>query len=128
MANRTSKVLSTQNAGLFQDLVMQIKLIWRLMSDRRVNFILKLLPLTALIYLVSPIDLLPGLALPVIGALDDAAVLWLGFSLFVSLCPENVVQEHMNTLQNVIPGTWREAPEENEIIRVETEEPPKGNG
>ena len=128
MAKKTRNILSTQNSGFFQDLVMRIKLVLRLMSDRRVNFFLKLLPIASLVYLVSPVDLAPGLALPIIGALDDAAVLWIGLSLFMSLCPDDVVQEHLNALQNVIPGTWHETSEESEseIIEVEPRDVPEG--
>ena len=126
MAKKTRNILSTQNSGFFRDLVMRIKLVLRLMSDRRVNFFLKLLPIASLVYLVSPVDLVPGLALPIIGALDDAAVLWIGLSLFMSLCPDDVVQEHLNSLQNVIPGTWRETSEESEIVEVEPRDVPEG--
>ena len=126
MAKKTRNILSTQNSGFFQDLVMRIKLVLRLMSDRRVNFFLKLLPIASLVYLVSPVDLVPGLALPIIGALDDAAVLWIGLSLFMSLCPGEVVQEHLNALQNVIPGTWQETSEESEIVEVESQDVPEG--
>jgi uncharacterized membrane protein YkvA (DUF1232 family) len=128
MTKKTRNILSTQNSGFFQDLVMRIKLVLRLMSDRRVNFFLKLLPIFSLVYLVSPVDLVPGLALPIIGALDDAAVLWIGLSLFMSLCPDDVVQEHLNALQNVIPGIWHETSEESEseIIEVEPRDMPEG--
>jgi len=127
MAKKTRNILSTQKSGFFQDLVMRIKLVLRLMSDRRVNFFLKLLPIASLVYLVSPVDLAPGLALPIIGALDDAAVLWIGLSLFMSLCPDDVVQEHLNALQNVIPGTWHETSKESEseIIEVEPRDVPE---
>jgi len=130
MANKRD-ILRNQNSGFFQDLVLRLKLILRLMGDRRVNFLLKLLPIGALIYLVSPIDLLPGAVLPVVGALDDAAVLWLGAILFVSLCPDDVVQEHMNALQNVVSGTWRDTPEQaetGEVIQAESREAPDDAG
>ena len=110
MAKR-SEFLTKQNSGFLQNLTFQLKLIWRLMNDSRVSFLLKLLPVGALIYLVSPIDLLPGVAFPVVGALDDAAVIWLGFTLFVSLCPEQVVKEHTDALQHVVTSTWRDASE-----------------
>jgi uncharacterized membrane protein YkvA (DUF1232 family) len=130
MANKRD-ILRNQNSGFFQDLVLRLKLILRLIGDRRVNFLLKLLPIGALIYLVSPIDLLPGAVLPVVGALDDAAVLWLGAILFVSLCPDDVVQEHMNALQKVVSGTWRDAPEQaetGEVIQAESREAPDDAG
>jgi uncharacterized membrane protein YkvA (DUF1232 family) len=119
------KIITNQNSGFFQDLILQIKLIWRLIGDRRVNFLLKLLPIAAAIYVISPIDLIPGAVLPVIGALDDAVVFWLGTSLFMALCPEDIVQEHTNALKNVVTGTWRDAPQEEEggkIIDAETKD------
>ncbi len=106
------EIISNQNSGFFQDLILRIKLIMRLMGDRRVNFILKLLPVAAAIYIISPVDLIPGAVIPVIGALDDALVFWLGTTLFVSLCPDEVVQEHNNALKNVVTSTWRDAPQQ----------------
>jgi uncharacterized membrane protein YkvA (DUF1232 family) len=120
MSNKP-KIIPTQNSGVFQNLLLQAKLVLRLMGDRRVNFFLKLLPIAAAIYLVSPIDILPDIALPVIGFLDDAVVIWLGTTLFVALCPDDVVQEHLNALHKVVSATWREAPQEGgtgEILDV----------
>jgi uncharacterized membrane protein YkvA (DUF1232 family) len=117
MANKRN-IITNQNSGFFQDLMMQLKLILRLMGDQRVNFILKLLPIAALIYVVSPVDLIPGAVLPVIGALDDVAVIWLGTTLFMALCPDDVVQEHTNALQKVVTGTWRDAPQQDEVDEI----------
>lgn len=108
MTDKKQSILN-QDKGFFQDLILRAKLILRLMGDRRVNFLLKLLPVGALVYLVSPIDILPGAVLPVIGALDDAAVIWIGANLFVSLCPDDVVQEHMNALRKVVSANWKDA-------------------
>ena len=74
MANKRD-ILRNQDSGFFQDLILRLKLILRLMGDKRVNFLLKILPLGGLIYLLSPIDLIPDIALPVIGYLDDALVI-----------------------------------------------------
>jgi len=118
-------ILRNQDSGFFQDLILRVKLIMRLMGDNRVNIFLKILPVGALIYLISPIDLIPGAVLPFIGALDDAAVLWLGATLFVNLCPEDIVQEHMKALHKVVTGTWRDAPkmdETDEVIDAESHE------
>jgi len=51
-------------------------------------------------YLIFPFDLAPGVAFPIIGALDDAAILWIGSTLFVELCPPNLVKEHMKELES----------------------------
>jgi uncharacterized membrane protein YkvA (DUF1232 family) len=113
MANKP-KIVPSENRGFFPDLILRIKLILRLIADRRVNVFVKLIPVAAVIYVILPVDLIPEVALPVVGYLDDAAVLWMGISLFVSLCPDEVVKEHMNALQNVVPGTWRDAPGEEQ--------------
>ena len=84
------KIMLPQNRGFFHDLTLRIKLILRLLGDRRVNPFLKLLPIGSLIYLLVP-DIAPG-------PIDDAAVIWLATYLFVELCPPEVVQEHLETL------------------------------
>lgn len=91
--------------GFFGGISLQIKLILRLMRDPRVNPLLKLLPIGALLYLVFP-DI-------VFGPLDDALVLWLGTTLFVELCPGHVVKEHRDALTSVIEGEWREIPDDD---------------
>lgn len=56
------------------DIFRMIKL-WR-KGIYKVNSIDIILPLLGVLYILSPIDLLPEIALPVIGVLDDAAVLY----------------------------------------------------
>ena len=114
------RIAESKNTGVFQDLLRQVKLVYKLMGDKRISFFLKLLPIASIVYLVSPVDLAPGLALPVIGALDDAAVLWLGTTLFLTLCPEEIVQEHKEAMDKVVNATWRDAQPETpmEIIEV----------
>jgi uncharacterized membrane protein YkvA (DUF1232 family) len=126
MANKHD-VLNNQNKGFYQELILRLKLILRLMGDRRVNPFLKLLPIAAAIYVLSPVDLIPGAVLPVIGALDDAFVVWLGTTLFVEFCPDDIVREHTQALQNVVPGAWRDAPQQEgdgEVIDAEFTEGP----
>jgi len=77
--------------GVLRDLLMKVKLIGRLMADRRVSPWIKLLPIGAVIYVISPVDLIMGI--PGLDAVDDLAVLWLGTTLFIELCPSEVVAE-----------------------------------
>lgn len=100
MTDRKTKQLTVPQGGMLRDFVLRLKLIGRLMADNRVNFFLKILPLASVAYLFWPIDLVPGVVLPVIGVLDDAAILWIGTNLFVELCPPSVVKEHMNELRS----------------------------
>ena len=95
---KPSNLMVSQKSGVIRETINQLKLIFRLMGDSRVNIFAKLIPIGALIYLISPVDLLPAVAFPVIGALDDAAVLWLGAYVFTELCPPGVVAEHLKEL------------------------------
>lgn len=113
MAEKKPGQLMVPQGGMLRDLVLRLKLIGRLMGDSRVSFFLKLLPLASLAYLISPVDLAPGIALPVIGVLDDAAVLWIGSTLFVELCPPAIVNEHMRQLQSNLDDA-------SEVIDVES--------
>ncbi len=92
---KSSDIIVTQQGGVVRNILNQLKLITRLMGDSRVSIFAKLVPLGALVYLISPID---AVSLPIIGAVDDAALLWLGSYIFTELCPPEVVQEHMKAL------------------------------
>jgi uncharacterized membrane protein YkvA (DUF1232 family) len=105
MNDKKSNKMMVPQGGMLRDFVQRLKLIGKLMGDSRISFFLKLIPVAALAYLISPIDLAPGVALPVIGVLDDAAVLWIGSTLFVELCPPTVVKEHMGQLQSNVDNT-----------------------
>jgi hypothetical protein len=87
---RDRKITFPRSGGVFQELSLRIKLIVRLLGDKRVNLLYKLLPIGSLIYLVIP-DIAPG-------PIDDAALIWLATYLFVELCPPDVVQEHLDAL------------------------------
>jgi uncharacterized membrane protein YkvA (DUF1232 family) len=91
-------IMVPPQGGMIRDVVLRVRLVLRLLRDRRVNTWLKLIPIGGVIYLISPIDLIPEIALPVIGVLDDAAILWLTNHLFIELCPPDVVQEHVRAL------------------------------
>ena|SRR3990172_9298645 len=97
MANKKSdKLVVRPSGGMFRDLVLRLKLIVRLMGDRRVNPFIKLLPVASLAYLVFPFDLIA--LVPGVSALDDVALVSLGAYLFIEFCPPDVVQEHMRAL------------------------------
>jgi uncharacterized membrane protein YkvA (DUF1232 family) len=93
---KTRKILVPASRGMTRDFVDRLKLILRLMGDSRVSPWVKLIPIGAIGYLISPIDIIMGI--PGVAALDDAAILWIGSNLFVELCPPEVVQEHMRDL------------------------------
>ena len=102
--NNRSKSVVPQKGGMLKEFLKQIKLVGRLIGDRRVNGFLKLLPIASIAYLILPIDLVPGLAVPLVGALDDAAILWIGSTLFIELCPSDIVKEHRAALDMEASG------------------------
>jgi len=103
MADKKSKKVVVSQGGVVRNVVVQTKLILRLLGDRRVSFWTKLIPFGTLIYLVSPIDIIMGI--PGVAALDDAAIIWFGSNLFIELCPPDVVKEHMDDLQSNVDNT-----------------------
>ncbi len=98
MDKKSNKSLIPSQGGMFSDLMVRVKLIGKLMADRRVKFWLKLIPVGTLAYLVLPIDLIPGGVIPLVGAVDDVAIIWFGASMFIELCPPEIVREHMRRL------------------------------
>ncbi len=73
------------------ELVRQVRLAWRLLRDPAVPRLPKLIPLAAVVYLLSPVDLVADL--PIIGQVDDVLVLWLALRLFLGLARPAVSPE-----------------------------------
>lgn len=118
MADKKDRdLMVTPQKGMIHNIVIQAKLLLRLLGDKRVSFWAKLVPIGALIYLISPVDLMPGVAFPIIGALDDAAIVGLGSYVFLELCPPAVVKEHMKALTSNM-----EEPAGDEVVDADATE------
>ena len=105
-------------------------LVFRLMLDRRVPLRLKLIIPAAVLYLVSPIDLLPDL-FPILGHTDDLIVVILALASFLLMTPRNVLNEYLtgrpadlstdtdarDSRGNVIEGQYRHVEDEDEPKR-----------
>jgi uncharacterized membrane protein YkvA (DUF1232 family) len=80
--------------GVMAEISRSLRLAWRLLNDPRVSPLTKLIiPALALIYLFFPIDLAPDL-IPLLGQLDDLAVLAIALRAFIALCPPDIVRQH----------------------------------
>ena len=86
------------------------RLVFRLVLDRRVPLRLKLLLLAAVAYIISPIDLVPDILLP-LGRIDDIVVALLAIALFLALAPRDVVMEHVRGRRGS-PGPNRRSEQE----------------
>jgi len=118
MAN-PRRLVSQSDKGLFTEIGLQARLLMLLMTDSRVNPLLKILPMGFLLYLVSPFDF-PG-------PIDDAFIIWLGSTLFVELSPQDVVQEHRAALSSSANPPADQEPEidKGDIIDAEYTANPK---
>lgn len=83
--------------SFFREVVQQLKLVYNLMLDQRVHPLTKLIPIASAAYLLFPLDFLPDIA-PVLGQLDDLAVVMMGLRFFLELAPAEVVHEHLKRL------------------------------
>jgi uncharacterized membrane protein YkvA (DUF1232 family) len=82
----------TTDRSALREVLHSGRLALRLMADGRVPTLLKLVPVLAMVYLLSPVDLMPDL-IPGFGQLDDLAIIVLALKLFISMSPETVVDE-----------------------------------
>ncbi len=105
-------------------------LVFRLMLDRRVPLRLKLIIPSAVLYLISPIDLLPDL-FPILGHTDDLIVVILALASFLLMTPRSVLNEYLTGRPAESPptdtgaGQPREKVIEGQYRHVEDEDEPK---
>jgi uncharacterized membrane protein YkvA (DUF1232 family) len=84
-----------------------VRLGWRLFRDSRVPKSLKSMVILALLYSLSPIDVIPDFFLPGVGYLDDVTLLFLVGYYFIRWSPEAVVAEHVQALRGRFHGTFQ---------------------
>jgi uncharacterized membrane protein YkvA (DUF1232 family) len=96
---KPSEITVSPQSGMIHNMVVRAKLLLRLIADSRVSLLAKVVPIGALIYVASPIDLLMGV--PGVDAVDDLAVAGLAYYFFIEMCPPDVVQEHLNAIEGV---------------------------
>jgi uncharacterized membrane protein YkvA (DUF1232 family) len=116
MAIRISSWLSRPLS--LRALIGQVRLAIRLFREPRVPTALKAVPVLALLYVLSPIDLVADF-IPGLGQLDDLGVILAALEFFVRLCPaatqtfhrEAVAQRRpyapMTSIDDVIEAEWR---------------------
>ncbi len=105
----------SQKASMLKELIRKANLVWRLWLDPRVSVLTKLIPAGVLLYVLSPVDLIPDWIVG-LGQLDDLAIILIGIRTFIALCPPELVQWHRDELahadepktnaDNTIDGTY----------------------
>ena len=67
--------------------------VWGLVRDPRVPLAVRLIPVPVLLYLVSPIDLVPDF-IPILGQADDVLIVAAALWLMLRFTPREVIEEH----------------------------------
>ena len=87
------------------------RLVWRLTFDKRVSIFLRVLVPLALIYVISPYDILRD-RIPILGRFDDLIIMGLALLFLTKLAPPNIVDEHLDRV------TKSERPEDKDPEKV----------
>jgi uncharacterized membrane protein YkvA (DUF1232 family) len=82
-------------AGIMPRIVKFVRAVYRMHFDHRVNLLIKFLIPLAVIYGISPVDLIKDHIPYGLGRYDDFIILGIAIWLFWILCPRDVVREHM---------------------------------
>jgi uncharacterized membrane protein YkvA (DUF1232 family) len=82
---------------MFKGLIHEFHLVRRLMIDRRIPLWKKAIPVLALVYVISPLDLIPDVLIG-LGQLDDLGILLGSIQLFKSTIPDYILREHLEVL------------------------------
>ena len=81
-------------------LLRNLRLAWHLLRDPLVPLWSKLIPFTALVYILLPADLIPDVIIG-LGQMDDVAIVLLSLKLFIASCPPEIVQRHLAKMSSV---------------------------
>ena len=92
--------------GFWMNLFNSFRVAWRLMWDRRVPASAQLVPILTVLYILSPIDLVPDVVVG-LGQLDDLAIFLLGTQLFIAMSPKDIVERIRAEIEGRPPdGGW----------------------
>lgn len=87
--NRSGRWRYLRLAQLVWKLPTYTRVVWGMLRDRRTPLYLKLLLGAALVYVATPLDLIPD-AVPLLGQADDLTVVLLVLDLFMANAPDEV--------------------------------------
>jgi uncharacterized membrane protein YkvA (DUF1232 family) len=79
------------------------RIAWRLMWDSQVPLAAKIVPILTVLYILSPIDLIPDFIVG-LGQIDDLAIFVLGVQLFIAVSPKDIVERIRAEIEGRPPG------------------------
>ena len=100
-----------------------LKLVWRLLRDRRVPLFTKIIPVIAFLYLAWPTDVIKDF-IPILGHLDDLVVVSLLLLLFIAASPGQVVADQtigkkLRDLQRQYAQDEKKEPRQGKTVEAE---------
>ncbi|MFN0120494.1 MAG: YkvA family protein [Blastocatellia bacterium] len=97
MSNKIARIERRESRNVLQNAVMLIpnfvKLLYRLYTDSRVPLAEKAFLTGAIVYVVSPLDLIPDI-IPFVGQVDDLYLVSLTILRLLMRTPDEVIREH----------------------------------
>ncbi len=81
----------------------KLRLALALARDSRIPLVVRVIPPGLILYLATPIDLIPDF-IPVIGHLDDLLIAIIGVGLLLRFTPRYVLEEHVARLESAELG------------------------
>ena len=75
-----------------------VRLYWSLFCDKRAPILPKAVLVFAVIYCLSPLDLVPDFSIPGLGYIDDLVVLVLALKYFIKAMPQSLVAEKVDAI------------------------------
>ncbi len=92
-----------RSPGFWMNFFNSFRIAWRRMWDSQVPMGAKVVPILTVLYVLSPIDLIPDVV-PVLGQLDDLAIFLLGIQLFIAVSPKDIVERIRAEIEGRPPG------------------------
>ena len=82
---------------MLRTLLSHVRVTFRLLREPRVPLLLKLIPILAAGYVISPLDFVPDV-LPVVGQVDDLGIIFLALEAFLRVAPTDAVDYHRSAV------------------------------
>jgi uncharacterized membrane protein YkvA (DUF1232 family) len=84
------------------------KLAFRLARDKQVPLYLKIIFYAAVVYVLSPFDLLPAFLVPFLGWIEDIIIFIICIYLLINLSPPEVVEKHVKAIDTEMKQRFRQ--------------------
>jgi uncharacterized membrane protein YkvA (DUF1232 family) len=93
--------------GFWMNLFNSFRIAWRLLWDGRVPWSTKIIPVIVILYILSPIDIIPDF-IPGLGQIDDVALFLIGVQAFIAMSPRDLVARFRAELNGDSPSDgWK---------------------